>query len=75
MADKKTLSHCLWCHHPILKKSIEFYCLLWTVIGLIFLLMMIWGMFQYKTLGKSMWGWSRAPAMMQQKTNSFQPNY
>ena len=40
---------CLCCGHPVLKKAVEFYCLVWGVLGIIFFIMMFWWMVQYKS--------------------------
>lgn len=42
--------NCFLCHHPIVKMLIEFYCLVWGLIGVLFLIGFIWGLVQYKTL-------------------------
>lgn len=72
MAEKKTACECLCCNHPIVKRLIEFYCLIWGVIGIIFLIMMIWSFFQFKTLAAK-GGWWGGPGMMQQQQGA--PGY
>lgn len=59
---------CLCCNHPVVKKAVEFYCIIWGIIGIVFLLMMLWGMIQYKTLAAK-GGWWGGPGMMQQQGN------
>ena len=58
----KTQECCNWCNHPIVKMLVEFYCLVWGVIGLLFLIGMIWGLVKFRTLNPQnfskgmMWG-------------------
>jgi len=53
MAVKKVQCDCLFCGHPIVKILAEFYFIIWGVIGLFFLIGMIWGFVKFKTFEKS----------------------
>jgi hypothetical protein len=54
MPNKAT--DCCWCNHPIVKSLVEAYCLVWAVIGIIFLAAMIWGFIQFRSFGANGWG-------------------
>jgi hypothetical protein len=57
---------CLCCNHPIVKKAVEFYCIIWGVIGIVFLIMMVWSLFQFKTLAaKGAWWMMGQPGSTQ----------
>lgn len=54
MAEKKGSDcQCLFCNHPIVKMLAEFYFIVWGVIGLLFVIGMIWGLLRFQTfMGK-----------------------
>jgi hypothetical protein len=55
VAEKKgAYCNCLCCNHPIVKTLAEFYFLVWGVIGLLFLVGVIWGMLNLKNWQKNM---------------------
>ena len=53
MAVKKVQCDCVLCGHPIVKLLAEFYFVVWGIIGLLFLICMIWGFVKFKTFEKN----------------------
>ncbi len=52
MAVKKIQCNCVCCGHPIVKLLAELYFVIWGIIGLLFLICMIWGFIKFKTFEK-----------------------
>jgi len=70
MPEKQSKACDCWCcGHPILKKSIEFYCLIWGVIGIVFIIMMVWSLFQFKNLAAKGGWWMGGPGAAQGQYN------
>jgi len=65
----KTQECCSWCNHPIVKMSVELYCLVWGIIGLLFLVGMIWGFIKFRTVNPQNFGkgmmWGQTPNQTQ----------
>ena len=53
MAVKKVQCDCVFCGHPIVKLLVEFYCIIWGIIGLLFSTGIIWGFVKFKTFEKN----------------------
>jgi len=54
MPEKKGSDcRCLCCNHPIVKLLAEFYFIVWGIIGLLFLICMIWGIVKFKSFEKN----------------------